>query len=333
MLDVYSYNPKGDAMQKRSTTTGEPVVRAVSKQRLLLHKYKRALIAGALVLTVAAASSAGYLAAAGGHNNAAADIVQANTGSNANLTGLQSFNDSLTRDEQLCEEIEKINLQEELEAEKSKADELNDALEAQKDEMNQLEDTILNALMSNLSTQLISRSSGSASSYAEEARNLIQLQNKLNSFKQTPEAAEIDLTEYEETIKNRLDYLPTKRPSSGSMRGYGTRIHPVYGYRHFHPAVDMSSPTGTPIYAAGAGTVTTAGYGSSQGYYIVINHGNGFTTVYMHCSKMLVSAGEHVEKGEQIAKVGSTGTATGSHLHFEIRLYGEPMNPTTMIMQ
>jgi murein DD-endopeptidase MepM/ murein hydrolase activator NlpD len=53
----------------------------------------------------------------------------------------------------------------------------------------------------------------------------------------------------------------------------------------------------------------------------------------MHCSKMLVSAGEHVEKGEQIAKVGSTGTATGPHLHFEIRLYGEPMNPTTMIMQ
>lgn len=319
-------------MQKRWSAADKTAVRTINKRLIWLHKYKRPLIAVALVITIVAASSVGYLAASSNSTDAAAETA-APVQNSVDASGLQSLNEAINRDEQLCETIEKINLQEELEQEKSKAEELNEALESKEDEMNSLEDTILNALMSNLNTQMISRSSGSVSSYAEEARNLIQLQNKLENFKQMPEAQEIDITEYESTIKNRLDYLPTKKPSSGSMRGYGSRRHPVFGYYHFHPAVDMSSPTGTPIYAAGAGTVTTAAYGRSQGNYIVINHNNGFTTVYMHCSKMNVSVGQKVQKGELIGKVGSTGTATGSHLHFEIRLYGEPLNPTKMIMQ
>ncbi|NLW11163.1 MAG: peptidoglycan DD-metalloendopeptidase family protein [Clostridiaceae bacterium] len=319
-------------MQKRWSAAGKTAVRTVNRRLIWLHKYKKPLIAVALIITIASASSVGYLAATRDPAGAAAEMVrtEANSG---DVSGLQSLNEALNRDEQLCETIEKINLQEELDQEKAKAEELNDALESKDNEMNQLEDTILNALMSNLNTQMISRSSGSVSSYAEEARNLISLQNKLANFKQMPEAQEIDLTEYEATISNKLDYLPTKKPSSGSLRGYGSRRHPVYGHYHFHPAVDMSSPTGTPIYAAGAGTVTTATYGGSQGKYIVINHGNGFTTVYMHCSNMNVSAGQKVQKGEMIGRVGSTGTATGPHLHFEIRLYGEPLNPTIMIMQ
>lgn len=319
-------------MQKRWSTAGKTAVRTVNKRLIWLHKYKKPLAAVALIVTIAAASSVGYLAATRDPAGAAAELIKTEA-STGDASGLQSLNESLNRDEQLCETIEKINLKEELDQEKAKAEELNEALESKENEMNQLEDTILNALMSNLNTQMISRSSGSASSYAEEARNLIQLQNKLENFKQMPEAQEIDLTEYEATIKNKLDYLPTKKPSSGSLRGYGSRRHPVYGYYHFHPAVDMTSPTGTPIYAAGAGTVTTAAYGRSQGNYIVINHGNGFTTVYMHCSKLDVSAGQKVQKGDLIGKVGSTGTSTGSHLHFEIRLYGEPLNPATMIMQ
>ncbi len=320
-------------MQKRLSAADRTAVRTINKRLIWLHKYKKPLTAIALIFTIAAASSVGYLAATRDPAGAAVETVNTKEASSVDATGLQSLNEALNRDEQLCETIEKINLQEELDREKAKADELNDALESKENEMNQLEDTILNALMGNLSAKMISRSSGSASSYAEEARNLIQLQNKLESFKQMPESSEIDLTEYEATIKNRLDYLPTKKPSSGSMRGYGSRRHPVYGYYHFHPAVDMSSSTGTPIYAAGAGTVVTASYGRSQGNYIVINHGNGFTTVYMHCSKMNVSVGQKVHKGELIGKVGSTGTATGPHLHFEIRLYGEPLNPTIMIMQ
>ena len=321
-------------MQKRWQTSGNTVVRTIGKNKLRLIKYRRIIVAGIAVVAIAAASLTGYLVAESKQSNPVVEVSSDYIGSASNdISGIQALNESLTRDEQLCETIEKINLQSELEAERAKADELGDALENKENEMTQLEDTILNALMANFNTQLISRSSGSVSSYVEEAKNLINLQNKLYAFKQTPEAEEIDLTEYENAISQRLNSLPTKRPSSGSLRGYGTRVHPIYGYRHFHPGVDMTASTGTPIYAAGAGTVTTATYGRSQGNYIVINHGNGFTTVYMHCSKLLVSAGQYVEKGQHIAAVGSTGASTGPHLHFEIRLYGEPLNPTTMIMQ
>jgi murein DD-endopeptidase MepM/ murein hydrolase activator NlpD len=302
-----------------------------------LYRHKKILVAALIASSIFAASVTGYYAAdrkdPAAEDIQAAAVITENASNQNDISGIQALNQSLTKDEQLCETIEKINLKSQLESEKEKTEELNDALKSKDDEMNQLEDTILNALMSNLSTQMLSRSSGTVSSYAQEARNLIDLSNKLAAFKETPEAAEVDLTEYEATIKNKLDYLPTKKPTSGILKGYGTRYHPIYGYRHFHPAVDMTTSSGTPIVAAGAGTVTTAGYGRSQGNYIVINHGNGFTTTYMHCSKLKVSAGEKVEKGELIGLVGSTGTATGPHLHFEIRLYGEPLNPVNMIMQ
>lgn len=326
-------------MQKRFKTARKSVVRAVGKKQLWMYKYKKAIVSILIVTVIAAASATGYYAAnqPGELPAPVADTIVFTTQGADNeandIAGIQSFNQSLTRDEQLCETIEKINLQSELDSEKARTDELNNALQSKENEMNQLEDTILNALMSNFSGQLISRSSGTASSYAQEARNLIDLNNKLVAFKQTPEATEVDLTEYEAAIRQKLDYLPTKKPTSGAMRGYGNRRHPIYRYSHFHPAVDMSTPTGSPIVAAGAGTVTTATYGRSQGHYIVINHGNGFTTVYMHCSKLLVSSGQRVEKGQKIGLVGSTGTSTGPHLHFEIRLYGEPLNPTTLIMQ
>lgn len=324
-------------MKNRWQTTGKALVRNVGKKHLWLYRHKKIIIAMVIIISITTASTTGYYAAQ--RNNFEAQSTQTpaiitEVASNQNdIAGIQSFNQSLTEDEQLCETIEKINLKTELELEKSKANELNKALENKDQEMNQLEDTIINALMSNLSTQLISRSSGTVSSYVQEARNLIDLSNKLAAFKQTPEAAEVDLTEYEATIKNKLDCLPTQKPTSGALKGYGTRYHPIYGHRHFHPAVDMTTAFGTPIVAAGAGTVTTASYDNSQGNHIVINHGNGFTTTYMHCSKLKVSAGQKVEKGELIGLVGSTGTSTGPHLHFEIRLYGEPLNPANMIMQ
>jgi len=95
----------------------------------------------------------------------------------------------------------------------------------------------------------------------------------------------------------------------------------------------MSNPSGTTIKAAGAGKVTEATYGRTQGNYVTINHGNGLTTTYMHCKKLNVSVGDVVEKGDKIATVGNTGTSTGSHLHFEVRLYGEPLNPKNMILE
>ncbi|HIW20736.1 MAG TPA: peptidoglycan DD-metalloendopeptidase family protein [Candidatus Dorea intestinavium] len=109
--------------------------------------------------------------------------------------------------------------------------------------------------------------------------------------------------------------------------GFGYRTHPIFGGSDFHKGLDLASPTGTPIYAADAGTVTTAGYGPSTGNWIVINHGNGLLTYYMHASALFVRSGEQVSRGQNIAAVGSTGDSTGPHLHFQVMLNGTAVNP------
>lgn len=103
---------------------------------------------------------------------------------------------------------------------------------------------------------------------------------------------------------------------------FGYRNHPVTGVYKLHTGVDISAPNGTPIYAAKPGTVIIAGYSSAWGNYVVINHGNGITTLYAHMSKILTTKGATVSAGQQIGKVGSTGYSTGNHLHFEVRQNG-----------
>lgn len=108
---------------------------------------------------------------------------------------------------------------------------------------------------------------------------------------------------------------------------YGWRIHPIYGTEKYHSGIDFGAPTGQPIKAAYKGEVVISEYSSSAGNYIMINHGNGLATVYMHCSKLNVSVGQIVEKGDIIGLVGSTGNSTGPHLHFSVRLNGEYVDP------
>lgn len=116
--------------------------------------------------------------------------------------------------------------------------------------------------------------------------------------------------------------------------GY-TRISSTFGYRKAplagastnHKGMDFAAPTGTPIYAAAAGTVTSAGYSGKAGNLLIINHGNGLLTYYMHCNKIYVSAGQKVEKGQNVAAVGTTGNSTGPHLHFQVMVGGTPVNP------
>ena len=102
---------------------------------------------------------------------------------------------------------------------------------------------------------------------------------------------------------------------------------------HTHKGIDIAATRGTPILATAAGTVTFAGWSSGYGYLVKIDHGNGVKTYYGHCSRLYVSAGESVEAGTEIAAVGSTGNSTGNHLHFEIRLNGEQINPQTYVYQ
>ena len=108
---------------------------------------------------------------------------------------------------------------------------------------------------------------------------------------------------------------------------YGNRIHPTLGVQKFHNGVDMAAPGGSPILAAYDGNVVAADYSSSMGNYIMIDHGDGLYTIYMHASALYVSKGNFVTKGQKIAAVGTTGRSTGNHLHFSVRLNGSYVSP------
>lgn len=108
---------------------------------------------------------------------------------------------------------------------------------------------------------------------------------------------------------------------------YGNRMHPILGIEKFHNGLDMAASSGTPILAAYDGDVVAAAYSGSMGNYIMIDHGSGLYTIYMHCSALYVSKGQSVSKGQNIAAVGSTGRSTGPHLHFSVRLNGNYVSP------
>lgn len=109
---------------------------------------------------------------------------------------------------------------------------------------------------------------------------------------------------------------------------FGERIHPIKGTESFHSGIDIGAPLGTPIRASRDGTVKFAGTSGWYGLTIILDHGNGFTTVYGHCLSFDVREGQKVKKGQAIGSVGSTGVSTGPHLHFEIRVDGKAVNPS-----
>lgn len=108
---------------------------------------------------------------------------------------------------------------------------------------------------------------------------------------------------------------------------YGTRMHPILKVQKFHNGIDLAAPSGSPILAAYDGDVVGAGYSSSMGNYVMIDHGDSLITIYMHASKLYVSTGQTVSKGQKIGAVGSTGRSTGPHLHFGVRQNGDYVSP------
>ena len=112
---------------------------------------------------------------------------------------------------------------------------------------------------------------------------------------------------------------------------FGNRESPTAGASTNHQGIDLAAPEGTPIRAARAGTVTAARYGNSGGFQVVINHGDGYSTAYLHMRNYIVGAGQKVAQGEVIGYVGSTGISTGNHLHFEILYNGKRVNPAAYI--
>lgn len=152
---------------------------------------------------------------------------------------------------------------------------------------------------------------------------------------------ELASAQYEEKLA-KLALQGQNPPSSATwitpVSGYtissafGMRVHPVYKYQLMHNGIDMACPQGTPIYATRAGKVTTASYqAGGAGYYVSINHGDGFSSIYMHMTNYVVSSGQSVSAGQLIGYVGSTGVSTGPHLHFGVSYAGTYVNPLAYI--
>jgi len=162
---------------------------------------------------------------------------------------------------------------------------------------------------------------------------------------------DLKAAEYQEWLAT---YVPTTKPSgtdttpstqapssSGWIKPlksytitspFGMRVHPISGVYKMHEGVDMSAPQGTPIYAAKSGKVTTTSFqAGGAGYYVSINHGDGFSSIYMHMTHYIVKPGNYVNAGQVIGYVGSTGGSTGPHLHFGISYNGKYVNPMNYI--
>ena len=124
--------------------------------------------------------------------------------------------------------------------------------------------------------------------------------------------------------------VPSEKPvrTAAFTSGYGVRSDPFRGAAAMHAGIDLAGPIGTPIYATADGVVSAAGYNNGgYGNLVKIDHGRGIETRYGHLSAIMVSPGQHIVRGQQIARMGSTGRSTGSHLHYEVRIDGRAVNP------
>jgi murein DD-endopeptidase MepM/ murein hydrolase activator NlpD len=133
-----------------------------------------------------------------------------------------------------------------------------------------------------------------------------------------------------DTLQDGAIAVPSDKPvkTAAFTSGYGVRSDPFKGSSAMHAGIDLSGAVGTPIYATADGLITTAGFNSGgYGNLIKIDHGRGIETRYGHLSKMSVYAGQRIRRGEMIGRMGSTGRSTGSHLHYEVRIDGRPVNP------
>lgn len=170
-----------------------------------------------------------------------------------------------------------------------------------------------------------------------------QLEQDIESYKKVYEKARQE----EENLKASLSSSLSKTTDSVKYTGgkfcwpapsyvrisspYGYRVHPIYKTQKFHSGVDLAAPGGSNILAAADGVVVMSGWNGGYGNCLVIDHGGGTSTLYGHASKLLVSKGAKVTKGQVIAKVGTTGNSTGNHLHFEVLINGKTTNPMPYI--
>lgn len=155
------------------------------------------------------------------------------------------------------------------------------------------------------------------------------------ALKKEADAMDRKIQELEQQYKNQISNVPSESgylwplPASWNTLSslYGSRIHPITGLPNNHSGIDIPATAGTEIYAAKSGVITTSTYSSSYGNYVVVSHSDGSSTLYAHMSKRNATVGQTVNQGTVIGYVGTTGSSTGNHLHFEVRINGNRTDP------
>lgn len=187
----------------------------------------------------------------------------------------------------------------------------------------------------NFSTQPGTGGSGEPTTPISAAELSLQMADLGKTFAHTGDQLQV----LESLLLNQ-DLDRSQTPSSMPLANtyvsasFGNRLDPITGGHEFHKGLDLNGEYGSPIHAAADGIVIRSDYdGGGYGNVVDIDHGNGYVTRYGHCSKLLVKVGDLVHAGEVIGKVGSTGHSTGAHLHFEVWINGQPVNPRPYLGQ
>ena len=169
------------------------------------------------------------------------------------------------------------------------------------------------------------------------SENLFEVSYDLNQLERRARLLSSSLAEATDSVlahRDLLESTPSILPTPGwlSSSYSESRMHPIHNRPLPHPGVDISAPRGTSIYAAAKGRVIRAGWVVGYGLTIEIDHGFGYVTLYGHASELVASQNEEVQRGDVIARVGSTGIATSPHLHYEVRVQGIAQNPANFIL-
>lgn len=255
-------------------------------------------------------------------------------------------NTMLLKYQETCDAIQKA--QKELDSKLAELEELKKSLEVEKDSVDLLMDKKTEQL-ANYEAVISEKNEA-----VETTENLIrqqedELEDLLEAKRKQIEREEQERKKKEEAEKkqNASDNSPSDSSTTqvsgdycwplttaGRISSYfGYRTAPTAGASTFHKGIDVAIPTGTGILATRSGTVVTSTYSASAGYYVALSHGDGVYSYYMHCSKLLVSEGQQVSKGQQIALSGNTGISTGPHLHFAIYVNGAYVDPLKYVSQ